>query len=89
MIGYVKGYDVCNITNKKLDKEEFLSELIELDSNLKNNILEALKMDVIGLEKEKALKVVYIFKKDTQNIILKYSGSLAIKDIENKTIEVF
>lgn len=91
MIGYIKGYDICNITNKKLDKEEFLSELIKLDSNLKNKILKVLNDNgyVIGLKKKKVLKVVYIFKMDIQQKILKYSESLATKDIEIKTIENF
>lgn len=44
---------------------------------------------VIELKKKKVLKVVYIFKKDTQHKILQYSESLATKDIETKTIEDF
>lgn len=91
MLWCINGYNICNITKRVLDKEEYLSELLKIDSELKNKILENLNKEgyVIGLKRKDILKAVYIFEPDTSKKILKFSESLSIKDIDNKIIEDF
>lgn len=64
MIGYIKGYDFCVVTQKRLEKEGFLNELLSENANIKDEIEKVLDNNgyVIGLEKEKILKLVYLFE---------------------------
>ena len=38
ILGNIKDYKVCNLTPKKLEKEEFLNELELTKSDIKNDI---------------------------------------------------
>lgn len=63
IIGSIKGYDVCNVTPKKLEKEGLLNELKTIESDIKETILDVIKNKgiVYGLKKKKILNAVYIF----------------------------
>ena len=91
MIGYIKGYDVCNVTNRKLEKKDFLCELEQKDSKIKNKILECIATNgfVVGLRKKNNLKVVYIFNLEAETKVLKFSEMLKTDEVEEKSIEDF
>ena len=91
MIGYVKGYNICNISKKKLANEELFMELVEIDSEVKDKVLEILDNNgyIIGLKKGKILKSIYMFSYDKDNKILKFSNSIQAKDIAKESIEEF
>ncbi|MEE1076361.1 MAG: hypothetical protein UHY68_03745 [Acutalibacteraceae bacterium] len=68
MIGYVKGYNISNITKNKANKKGFgvgMESVVSLEI-LRTNILDALKDGgrVYGLYKKKELVACYIFKKE-------------------------
>lgn len=91
MIGYVKGYNVCNITKKKIENEELFIDLIKIDSEMKDKVLEILDNNgyIIGLKKKKVLKSIYFFSYDKDNKVLKFSNSIQTKDIAKESIEEF
>lgn len=67
MIGYVKGYNISNITEKKANKKDFgagIDSVVAIEE-LRENILNVLKDKgkVYGLYKKKELVACYIFKK--------------------------
>lgn len=68
MIGYVKGYNISNITEKKANKKDFgagIDSVVAIEE-LRENILNVLKDKgkVYGLYKKKELVACYIFKKE-------------------------
>ena len=68
MFGYVKGYNISNITKRKAEKEGFGVGLDNVVSPeiLRKNVLDALKDGgkVYGLYKKKELVACYVFKKE-------------------------
>lgn len=91
MIGYVKRYNICNISKKKLANEELFVDLLKIDSEIKSKISEILDNNgyIIGLKKKKILKSIYIFSYDKDNKVLKFSNSIQVKDITKESIEEF
>lgn len=93
IIGSIKGYDVCNVTPKKLEKEGLLNELKTIESDIKETILDVIKNKgiVYGLKKKKILNAVYIFLniKEDNKKILKLKYDIHIQDIEEKVINEF
>ena len=89
MIGYIKGYDFCVVTKKKLEKEEFLSELLNEKSNIKDEIENILDNNgyVIGLKKKNILKLVYFF--ELKGKVLTFKKKILTKEIDEKTKNEF
>lgn len=87
IIGDVKGYGICNVTKKKIEKEDFLSELQKVDSNIKAEILEVLESQgyVYGLKKKKVLKAVYLFdnKQEENKKVLVFNKSICSEEIKD------
>lgn len=89
VIGYIKGYDFCVVTKKRIEKEEFLSELINENSNIKEEIMSVLDNNgyIIGLEKKKILKVAYLFELNGK--VLTFKNKILAKEIDEKTQQEF
>ena len=88
MVGYIKGYDICNVTKRKIEKEEFLSEIQIKDSKIKEKIINVLenKGCVYGLKKKGIFKAIYIFdnKKVDNKKVLKFNKSLYVEEARDK-----
>ena len=84
IIGYIKGYDFCVVTKKKLEKEEFLSELINENPNIKEEMMSVLDNNgyIIGLTKKKVLKLAYLF--DLNEKVLTFRNKILTKEIDEK-----
>lgn len=71
MIGYIKGYDIVSVSEKKSQKIGIGTKLSELvsDSELRAQMLDALESGgkVYALRKKKELYVCYIFRKTVKN----------------------
>lgn len=89
VVGYIKGYDFCVITKKRLEKEEFLSELLNEKTDIKEEIMSALDNNgyVIGLEKKKVLKVAYLFELNGK--VLTFKNKVLAKEIDEKIQQEF
>lgn len=85
---YIRGYDFIEITNKDIQKKEFLSELEIINPEIKNKILSILENDgkIYGLKRNGKLKTAYLFKNITENDekILVFEESFHTKDVEHK-----
>lgn len=88
-IGYIKGYDFCVVTKKKLEKEEFLSELINENPNIKEEMRSVLDNNgyIIGLTKKKVLKLAYLF--DLNEKVLTFRNKILTKEINEKIEQKF
>ncbi len=91
ILGNIKGYRVCNITKKSMEKENYINELQEIDSNIKEDIINVLenKGYIYGLEANNLVKAVYLFdctKNDNKKIIV-FNKSLYTEDTKNKIDE--
>lgn len=68
MFGYIKGYDISDISKRKAKKEGFGLSLNSIVSNevLRNDVLEAIKNGgkVYGLYKKKEMIACYVFTKE-------------------------
>lgn len=93
VLGNIKDYKVCNLTPRKLEKEGFLNELELTKSDIKNDILNAIKNKgiVYGLKKKNILKAVYIFEiiKEDDKKILKLKDDTHIEDIDDEIMDKF
>lgn len=89
VIGYIKGYDFCVVTKKKLEKEEFLSELINENPNIKEEMMSVLDNNgyIIGLTKKKVLKLAYLF--DLNEKVLTFRNKILTKEIDEKIEQEF
>lgn len=38
IVGHIKGYDICNITKKNIEKQGFFSQIESMDSKIKEEI---------------------------------------------------
>ena len=85
---YIRGYDFIEITNKDIQKKEFLSELETINPEIKNKILNILENDgkIYGLKRNGRLKTAYLFKNITENDekILAFEESFNTEDVEHK-----
>ena len=98
MIGYVKGYNISNITKNKANKKGFgvgMDSVVSLEI-LRTNILDALKDGgkVYGLYKKKELVACYIFKKEktagsklTQPAVINLTEDNLLKVVQGKIDE--
>lgn len=98
MIGYVKGYNISNITKNKANKKGFgvgMDSVVSLEI-LRTNILDALKDGgkVYGLYKKKKLVACYIFKKEktagsklTQPAVINLTEDNLLKVVQGKIDE--
>ena len=88
-IGYIKGYDFCVVTKKQIEKEDFLSDLIIENPNIKEQIINILDNNgyIIGLEKNKILKVAYLFELNEK--VLTFKNKIIAKEIDENTQEKF
>jgi len=78
------GYDLCNVTKKKLEKEGFLSELLNEDANIEKEIINILDNNgcVLGVEKDKMLKGVYLFELNGK--VLTFKNKIYTKETNDK-----
>ncbi len=88
LLVYIRGYDFIEITNKDIQKGEFLSELETINPEIKNKILNILENDgkIYGLKRNGRLKTAYLFKNITENDekILDFEESFNTEDVEHK-----
>lgn len=99
MVGYIKGYNISNITKNKANKKGFgvgMESVVSLEI-LRTNILDALKDGgkVYGLYKKKELVACYIFKKEktssselTQPAVISLTEDNLSKIVQGKIDEV-
>lgn len=99
MIGYIKGYNISNITKNKANKKGFgvgIESVVSLEI-LRTNVLDALKDGgkVYGLYKKKELVACYIFKKEktasselTQPAVINLTEDNLSKIVQGKIDEV-
>lgn len=68
MIGYIKGYDICEVTKRKIEKKNFLDEMKVIQPAIKEELLQVLenKGIIYGLKKKNILKAVYLFEEKTE-----------------------
>lgn len=89
--GKIKGYKICNITKKSIEKENYINDLKKLDSNIKEEIVKVLenKGYVYGLEEKNLLKAVYLFDstKDNEKKVMAFNKSLYTEDVKDKIDE--
>ena len=82
---------IIEIKKKQVEKEEFLSELEKIDSEIKSKISKILDNDgqVYGLKDKKVLKAVYLFKNTTEENkkILIFTEAIKVEDIDDKKIK--
>ena len=86
------GYNICNVTNKTMKKEDSIKELEKIETNIKAEIINILenKGYVYGLMDKDTLKAVYLFentKSENKNILV-FKTSLCTDDVKDK-IEQF
>lgn len=87
-----KGYNICNVTKKIIEKESSMKELEEIETNIKEEIVKVLenKGYVYGLKEKDILKAVYLFentKSENKNILV-FKAFLYTDDVKDK-IEQF
>ena len=92
MIGYIKGYEICNITKRKIEKGKIiLSEIKKIDNNITEKINSVLnnKGCIFGLKEKNNLKAIYLFEnvKEDGKKILKFEKCVYTKDVESKKEE--
>lgn len=99
MVGYIKGYNISNISKNKANKKGFgvgMDSVVSLEI-LRTNILDALKDGgkVYGLYKKKELVACYIFKKEktasselTQPAVINLTEENLSKIVQGKIDEV-
>lgn len=89
--GNIEGYKVCNVTNKSIEKENYINDLQKIDSNIKEKIINVLenKGHIYGLEKMNSLKAVYIFDniKDNNKKVVVFNKLLYVEDAKDKMNE--
>ncbi len=91
MMGYVKGYNVCDITKKEIANEELFIDFLEIDPKIKDEVLDILDHNgyIIGLKKKKNLKSIYMFRYDKNHNVLKFYNFLQAKDVAKESMEEF
>lgn len=89
--GKIKGYKICNITKKSIEKENYINDLQKLDFNVKEEIIKVLenKGYIYGLEENNSVKAVYLFEvtKDNNKKVMAFNKSLYTEDVKDKIDE--
>ena len=85
MIGYLKGYNICKVSKKDIEKDKFVEDL---ETSIKEEILKTFEKKgyVYGLKKGKVLKVVYLFDSNEieGKVNLTFTKSYYSKDVEDR-----
>ena len=88
IVGSIKGYNICNVTKKIIEKENSMNELEQVETNIKDEIIKNLenKGYVYGLKEKDIVKAVYLFentKNENKNILV-FKTSLYTNDVKDK-----
>lgn len=83
-----KGFHLCDIGKKKINKEEFVEEIKAKDAKIAEEVINVLsnKGEVCGFKKDKKLKAIYLFEreKEEKKVILKLSKKIMVDEISEE-----